>query len=1068
MSDMDHGSVATTPAQERMRFDSILTKGHSTPPPAPAPEEEVLMQGSPPMDASTSGCQISLQVPDLPSPPGEDGKGFAQSFKTDSPSREMSRASSASTSKSGRSSNRGRRAGPRRSGAEEVDMQIGPRSSMSINCSGTEAAESALQPGQPLQHPYGDILRESEKSEKTERTVERERSEMSAMTAMTEVTKEGSSCVVSAPSPAGAVNPLEPLVAEPPGNHFNVRQKKLAGRIHGMLFGLPAWAPDYGPRRTWDLGVLAAVLWSFIRTTYDLTQHSLHGVSSINLFSDIVLGVFFAVDIGITCNTAVQRRSREFKLITDRKEIVKHYATSGMLFADIFATVPFNLFLWWITGSARVYQYVTGLRLLHLFKLKRLLLLTERGTMDASYVRFYFWMVPMVKLLFNSLAAMHVLTLIRIMVSPTSPVGSCSSSGMDACKGYSEEYFYAFFWVWVLLTGQGIADLENLGVYIYATIVIGMGMIVQGHVVATMSALILKSNVEEQNKDSMRSTLALLVHYNIPPVLQQEVLSFQYHALQQNAAAGSLGYTLAQLPDGMKNEVGLFIKVELVDKVPMFQGLNSMCQLEIAEALEESFAEPDQEIITNGSEGREMFFLMHGFADVVIMIQGVETTVATFKRGDFFGEVALLKPGTPRTATIRALTYCDIFTLRFSEFLPIMDSHNDLTERIHDEASKRGMVDVTPLKTEKTFKTTKSSVTVAGGSGGLRTNDVGSARFSPSTTLSGTMKSLGPTPGATKLTRPHPVLEESPSVTSLSLRRWFGQEALSPSARNFAGEESIRREITRDVDELSSSRASNVALGCKADPIISNRTVYGSGPFLKKHQSGFGCSRGRSAYHRAAKASVVDTVIPPTDHWKEDIQALQEMFPQRLLTYIPSREVSQYEASIASDQEPTPTEEATGAGMKRPSGPPDAGRLLGVQNATAGNHSKRLSGGPAATLTNDAQIGLLRDEIREMSQQITGMFALTLRKINSVEEKLGRVSRTSAAPRMSVAEEVNQRPRRTSLFRQNSPVGPSTPTRAGMRTGGLGLGFGAGVPGGGAGLNRGLSGMRPFASFYGR
>eukprot|EP00662_Eupelagonemidae_sp_cell21_P045869 gene45869-51589_t len=37
----------------------------------------------------------------------------------------------------------------------------------------------------------------------------------------------------------------------------------------------------------------------------------------------------------------------------------------------------------------------------------------------------------------------------------------------------------------------------------------------------------------------MRITLAVMRHYNVPGPLQQEVLSFQHHTLQQNAAAGA-------------------------------------------------------------------------------------------------------------------------------------------------------------------------------------------------------------------------------------------------------------------------------------------------------------------------------------------------------------------------------------------------------------------------------------------------------------------------------------------------------------------------------------------------
>jgi CRP-like cAMP-binding protein len=55
-----------------------------------------------------------------------------------------------------------------------------------------------------------------------------------------------------------------------------------------------------------------------------------------------------------------------------------------------------------------------------------------------------------------------------------------------------------------------------------------------------------------------------------------------------------------------------------------------------------------------------MYFLQKGVVDVVA--EDGQTVFASMERGAFFGEISLLF-SCPRTASIRAKTACDMFTL---------------------------------------------------------------------------------------------------------------------------------------------------------------------------------------------------------------------------------------------------------------------------------------------------------------------------------------------------------------------------------------------------------------------
>eukprot|EP00756_Hemistasia_phaeocysticola_P004415 Hpha_TRINITY_DN12794_c0_g3::TRINITY_DN12794_c0_g3_i1::g.114450::m.114450 len=480
------------------------------------------------------------------------------------------------------------------------------------------------------------------------------------------------------------------------------KQIATRARIYQLLYELPSVAPDYIYRRTWDVLILAVILYLWIVVSLQVVKGAMPNFTM--LLVDAAITAILLADVIVVMHTAVQV-GRQSQLVVERKAIIRHYVKSGDIFIDVLSSVPFDILIGYLSGSMLAWRVLRALRLLKVFKFSKLFLMTDRGTMDSSFVRFYFWTTALLRQGFIIFATLHLLTLLRMVVNMNADQnGQCEDFGKDRCaQSIPGEYAYAFFWVWALLTTQGMAALEDKLTYGYASIVALMALVLQGHVVANMSALVLKSNVDVQNQDAMRATLAIMSHYNVPVRLQQEVLSYQYHSLMQNAAA-SLAHTLERLPAQMQREVGLYVKVELVTGVPMFEGISTEARLAVANCLEQTYAEPEDFIIKYGETGAEMFFMMHGFADVIIPITIVDESngeqavitegkvVATIKRGDFFGEVALLQPDQTRTASIQALTYCDLFCLHAHDFSQLYDQFTELNHRVQQEARARGLI----------------------------------------------------------------------------------------------------------------------------------------------------------------------------------------------------------------------------------------------------------------------------------------------------------------------------------------------------------------------------------------
>jgi CRP-like cAMP-binding protein len=97
--------------------------------------------------------------------------------------------------------------------------------------------------------------------------------------------------------------------------------------------------------------------------------------------------------------------------------------------------------------------------------------------------------------------------------------------------------------------------------------------------------------------------------------------------------------------------------------VTLFRNANEIFIREIVQLLRPIVFLPGDYIIRQGEYGDCMYFLSSGDVEVVVG----EARVAQLGAGSPFGETALLQ-GEKRNASIRALTYCDVYKLSKSDF----------------------------------------------------------------------------------------------------------------------------------------------------------------------------------------------------------------------------------------------------------------------------------------------------------------------------------------------------------------------------------------------------------------
>jgi CRP/FNR family cyclic AMP-dependent transcriptional regulator len=130
--------------------------------------------------------------------------------------------------------------------------------------------------------------------------------------------------------------------------------------------------------------------------------------------------------------------------------------------------------------------------------------------------------------------------------------------------------------------------------------------------------------------------------------------------------------------------LGKDAKVELLKKVPLFSKLDKKSLQDVAHIADELDLPAGKEMATEGDRGREFFVLLDGEAEVT---KG-GSRINTMKKGDFFGEIALVTK-MPRTATVTATTPVDVLVITERDFDALLKKSPEIGRNVAEALAER-------------------------------------------------------------------------------------------------------------------------------------------------------------------------------------------------------------------------------------------------------------------------------------------------------------------------------------------------------------------------------------------
>ncbi|KAM8794324.1 potassium/sodium hyperpolarization-activated cyclic nucleotide-gated channel 3 [Eudromia elegans] len=186
-----------------------------------------------------------------------------------------------------------------------------------------------------------------------------------------------------------------------------------------------------------------------------------------------------------------------------------------------------------------------------------------------------------------------------------------------------------------------------------------------GHATALIQSL---DSSRRQYQEKYKQVEQYMSFHKLPGDTRQRIHEYYEHRYQGKMFDEE--NILGELSEPLKEEIINFNCRNLVANMPLFANADPNFVTAMLTKLRFEVFQPADFIIREGTVGKKMYFIQHGV--VSILTKGSKET--KLSDGSYFGEICLLTRGR-RTASVRADTYCRLYSLAVDNFNEVLEEY---------------------------------------------------------------------------------------------------------------------------------------------------------------------------------------------------------------------------------------------------------------------------------------------------------------------------------------------------------------------------------------------------------
>lgn len=396
-----------------------------------------------------------------------------------------------------------------------------------------------------------------------------------------------------------------------------------------------------------------------------------------------LLDIFFWIDIFLNFYTSYRHNGDEIK---DIKSIKQHYLKTFFII-DSFANFPFaGLSLFFPENIINEIPLFLILRIFNLLRIVRLLLIFHRW---ESYSHINPGYVRITKLFITVIILTHWIACIWFFLAFIDDFPSDSWVVVLGIEDTSvtRQYIYSLYWTVTTMTTIGYGDITPKRdiEYIAATLIMIVGASTYAFIIGNIASLF--SNLDSAkiaHKNKIEALTQFLAYHNVPQPLIFQLRNYYDYIWERHRGLPENNF-FEDLPLHFHLDILQYLTGDLLEKVSLFKYSSPALRNVLLIALKFQTYPPNSYVVKAGDIGEAIYFISLGKVDILSAQES--DFKCTLETGEYFGHLSLIF-NEKLTASVKTLTYCEIFILSREQFNYIKNQYPEFKDVLKKAASE--------------------------------------------------------------------------------------------------------------------------------------------------------------------------------------------------------------------------------------------------------------------------------------------------------------------------------------------------------------------------------------------